>query len=111
MKSEIFATHYLPVGLPEDEHYKEPYGFYWPRKKDLEELILTHPNFNIHDLNLEKICWKPEGLSFAMIQLVFRNGVSSPIFKVKGCDPEDYLSSLVKQGEINWIKLKIEGDK
>jgi hypothetical protein len=60
---------------------------------------------------LEKICWKPEGLSFAMIQLVFRNGVSSPIFKVKDCDAQDYLTSLVKPGEIKWIKVKVEEDK
>jgi hypothetical protein len=56
LDNAVSLTDYLPVGLPEDEHYKEPYGFYWPRKKDLEELILTHPNFSIRDLNLEKIC-------------------------------------------------------
>jgi hypothetical protein len=46
-----------------------------------------------------------------MIQLVFRNGISSPIFKVKDCDAQDYLTSKVHQGEIKWIKVKVEEDK
>lgn len=46
-----------------------------------------------------------------MIQFFFKNGVSSPAFTVKGCDPEDYLTSLVKPGEIKWIKVRVEDDK
>ena len=107
-QTPLYGNYYLPVGVNEEQRYMD-YGFFWPRKEDLVELGLKNPNFKIQDLILEKICWKPEGLSFSMIQLVFRNGIKSPIFHVKDCDTEDYLSSLVKPNEpIKWIKLKVD---
>lgn len=106
-QTELYGNYYLPVGVNEEQRYMD-YGFFWPRKEDLVELGLKNPNFKITDLVLEKICWKPEGLSFSMIQLVFRNGIKSPIFQVKDCDTEDYLSSLVKPDPTKWIKLKVD---
>ena len=85
----------------------EKYGFYWPHQADLIDLFLQKPNFKLADLVLEKICWKRKDCGFSMIQLVFKNGITSPVFKVQEDDGEDYITSKVKPGRIESVKIKV----
>lgn len=92
--------------MPSIDKYKK-FGFYWPTQDDLVKLGTDRPDFRMEDLVLEKICWKRQGCGFSMLQLVFRNGISSPVFTCHGFNAEDYITSVVKPGEIKCIKLKV----
>jgi hypothetical protein len=62
-------------------------------------------------LIIEKVCWKQEGCGFNLIQLVFSNGITSPLFRVQGCDDEEIITTKVKPGRIESVKLKVSDKK
>lgn len=63
---------------------------------------------------MEKIQWKGGSCGFSMIQLVFKNGITSPAFLVDKADTDDYITSSIKQCEnkkINFVKVNVADDK
>ena len=49
-----------------------------------------------------------------MLQLVFKNGITSPAFLVDQADTDDYITSSIKQCEnkkINFVKVNVADDK
>ena len=123
--SKLYAPYYLPEEAealgPQpavlDEKwidlYKK-YGFYWPTENDLVQLAMDHPNFDLNDLVVEQVRWKSNSCGFSFIQLVFRKGVTSPVFqtesdKEKG---EDYTTTSVRNaGNVRFINVRTHEDK
>lgn len=114
-KSKLYAPYYLPeeaenfdansdwIGL-----YRK-YGFYWPTEEDLVQLAVDHPNFKMSDLVLEQVRWKSSSCGFAFIQLVFSNGITSPVFETFDEDKkaEDYITTNVANGaNIKFIRVR-----
>jgi len=60
------------------------------------DICMTH-KIAPSDLVLERVCWKKDGCGFALLQLVFKNGITSPFFKTNGCDEENFITTMVKQ--------------
>ena len=108
-QSKLFASHYIP-----EQHNGDPYkqfGFAWPRKEDLVNLMVEY-DIQMKDLILEKVQWKREGCGFSMIQLVFKGGITSPAFKVKDCDEEDFVTSNINQSKkVNFVKVRVCDNK
>jgi hypothetical protein len=123
--SKLYAPYYLPEEAealgPQPEKlnsdwldlYKK-YGFYWPTENDLVQLAMDHPNFDLNDLVVEQVRWKSNSCGFSFIQLVFRKGVTSPVFqtesdKEKG---EDYTTTSVRNaGNVRFIRVRTHEDK
>lgn len=75
------------------------------------DLCMNH-KISPADLVLEKVCWKKDGCGFSLLQLVFKNGITSPFFKTLGCDDENYITTLVKQDQpIRHIRMNMAENK
>ena len=108
-RTKLFANHHAPREDKADSY--RDIGFFWPMKEDLQNLMVDY-NVEIKDLILEKIQWKGGSCGFSMIQLVFKNGITSPAFKVADSNEEDYTTSTIKQGEkINFVKVNVADNK
>lgn len=123
--SKLYAPYYLPEEAealgPQpavlDEKwidlYKK-YGFYWPTEADLVQLAMENPDFNMSDLVVEQVRWKSNSCGFSYIQLVFRKGITSPIFqtesdKEKG---EDFTTTSVRNaGNVRYIRARTHEEK
>lgn len=94
--SKLYGDFYYPEEFKGDLYEpNEGFGFLWPKEDDLVNICIDN-NIKISDLVLEKVCWKAEGCGFSMLQLVFKNGITSPPFSVNGCDTEEFKTSNIK---------------
>jgi len=119
-KSKLFAPYYLPEEASAYDQNSDwvslyrKYGFYWPTEDDLVQLAVDFPDFKMSDLIIEKVRWKSNSCGFSFIQLVFRNGITSPVFQTEADKDEgkDYVTTTVRNGSsVKFLRVRTAEEK
>lgn len=109
-KSELFCSFYFPDAYAKTGDPYQKFGFDWPKKDDLVKLCMDK-KIEPKDLILEKVYWKNDGYGFSMLQLEFKGGIKSPVFKTVTADQENYRTAFVKQEKASHINLWVSENK